>query len=221
MEESILEQSQRAKGRGFFKMFKSFKRPKVIALILLGLALLTFWFFFSKNKETEAVETIIKEWSLRWKSKVKGWWIDGCYFANEMYKHDNEPNFKSFCDALKAGNKNSIVAFNPGVKTPVISFTEFEDYTAGEICDAFPTSSSYNKIERWINGKQYHVLTFLGEGWGKGNKPRFSDEFSAGFTKDVNSCEGVVTWDVPFTKKGLIKKEFIHALKNLSSITKV
>jgi hypothetical protein len=51
-------------------------------------------------------------------TKVSGWWIDGCYFADEMYRHEGNPSFRSFTAALKAGNPNGIVAFNPGVVVP-------------------------------------------------------------------------------------------------------
>lgn len=92
-------------------------------------------------------EAIIREWSLRWGKKVKGWWIDGCYFADEMYRHPEPPNFASFAAALKAGNPDSLVAFNPGVKVPVICHSEEEDYTAGEISEAFPVCPG-----RWVQG---------------------------------------------------------------------
>ena len=78
-------------------------------------------------------ESIIREWSLRWGKDVAGWWIDGCYFADEMYRFDDEPNFASFAAALRAGNPDAIVAFNPGVRVPVIAYTKYEDYTAGEV----------------------------------------------------------------------------------------
>jgi hypothetical protein len=172
-------------------------------------------------------EAIIREWSLRWGKKVAGWWIDGCYFADEMYRHPDPPNFKSFAAALKAGNKNSIIAFNPGVKVPVISLTEYEDYTAGEISKAFPVCPG-----RWVNGAQYHILSYLSAYWGGiqgeeqkiwGNvpfsqKPRFVDEFVLGYTKDVNTKGGVVTWDVPITKSGLIPAQFMDQLKVFSHL---
>ena len=41
-------------------------------------------------------EAVIREWSLRWGKSVSGWWIDGCYFADQMYRFDDEPNFASF-----------------------------------------------------------------------------------------------------------------------------
>src|SRR4026209_1948236 len=33
-------------------------------------------------------EAIISEWSQRWKDKVDGWWFDGCYWPNIMYRSD-------------------------------------------------------------------------------------------------------------------------------------
>ncbi len=158
-------------------------------------------------------EEIIREWSLRWGSKVRGWWIDGCYFAEEMYQHNEAPNFRSLTAALKAGNADALVAFNPGVFTPVISLTEFEDITAGEIANALPECTG-----AWVekNGHQarYHILSYLGETWGQG-KPRFPDELVVGYSKHVISKGGVVTWDVPIERSGLIPQVFIEQLTKL------
>ena len=38
-------------------------------------------------------EPIIAEWSRRWGAKVVGWWFDGCYFPNSMYRSTTAPNF--------------------------------------------------------------------------------------------------------------------------------
>lgn len=157
-------------------------------------------------------ESIIREWSLRWGNRVSGWWIDGCYFANEMYQHPDAPNFKSFAEAMKAGNPDSVVAFNPGVFTPVLTITEFEDYTAGEIAEAFPVCPG-PKLE----DAQYHILSYLGNTWG-GGEPRFTDEFVLGYTKDLISKGGVMTWDVPFTSNGNIPEAFIKQIKQLKGI---
>lgn len=166
-------------------------------------------------------ETVIREWSLRWGKRISGWWVDGCYYANDMYRHEAPPNFKSFAEAMKSGNPDSIVAFNPGVKVPVVSLTEYEDYTAGEISNSFPVFDSYQqgpRVERWINGdRQYHILSFLGDGWGFGN-PRFPDEFVVGFTKYMNRRMGVMTWDVPISEQGLIKEPFLCQLIKIKNV---
>jgi hypothetical protein len=156
-------------------------------------------------------EMVMREWSLRWGNKIGGWWIDGCYFADEMYRHADAPNFHSFTQALKAGNPHSIVAYNPGVLAPVISHSQYEDYTAGEISDAFPVCPG-----RWVNGAQYHILSYLGDWWG-GGQPRFTPGFVRGYTEYVNSRGGVVTWDVPITVAGAIPQPFIDQLAGLST----
>lgn len=151
-------------------------------------------------------EEVIREWSTRWGKKVCGWWIDGCYFPNEMYRYPDAPNFQSFADALRAGNPDSIVAFNPGVFTPVQTMTDQEDYTAGEIADALPVCPG-DHVEK----AQYHILSYLGSSWCSG-KPRFKNELAAAYTLDVTDKGGVITWDVPINSKGQIPQEFIDQL---------
>lgn len=66
-------------------------------------------------------ERIMTEWSSRWGDKVSGWFIDGCYFSDILYEHDDAPNYASFSAALRAGNPDSALAFNTGVKVPVVT----------------------------------------------------------------------------------------------------
>ncbi len=166
-------------------------------------------------------EAVVREWSLRWGKGCHGWWIDGSYNADVMYRCPDEPNFGSFAAALKAGNPDSLVAFNPGVKVPIIIHSEHDDYTAGEISDAFPTASMYGreKLGRYIDGAQLQILTYLGVGWGQG-EPRFSDEFVIGYTKDINRDEGVVTYDVPTSREGLIPEAMMRQLRALRDATR-
>jgi hypothetical protein len=164
-------------------------------------------------------EAVLREWSLRWGPRVHGWWVDGCYQADRMYRELDPPNFQSFAAALKAGNPDSLVAFNPGVKVPVISHTEFEDYTAGEISGALPADTEHawegGRLGRWVDGAQFHIVTYLGPTWGTG-EPRFSNETVRAYTRQVNSWDGVITWDVPTQPSGLIREPFFSQLKGLS-----
>ncbi|MCC6579414.1 MAG: hypothetical protein IT440_03175 [Phycisphaeraceae bacterium] len=171
-------------------------------------------------------EAIVREWSVRWGKRVSGWWIDGCLYADTMYNHPQPPNFQSFAAALKAGNPDSLVAFAGGPPlTPVYSLTEFEDYTAGEIGSELPLNNDYTQpplkfsMERFVNGAQFHILTFLGGAWGAG-QPRFPDELVIGATKHLNSFGGVATWDVPITPKGLIPEPFVRQLATLNAAVK-
>jgi hypothetical protein len=162
-------------------------------------------------------EAVIREWSLRWGRDVAGWWIDGCYFADQMYRFDDGPNFATFAAALRAGNPGAIVAFNPGVRVPVVAHTKFEDYTAGEVnlrqlpqaVDACPG--------RWLEHEgtkvQFHILTFLGTSWCRGERPQWPNEKVIELTRKTVDKGGVVTFDVPIQKGGLIPEPFVDQLR--------
>lgn len=158
-------------------------------------------------------EAVVREWSLRWGSGLSGWWIDGPYNTS-AYQHPDAPNYRSFAEALKAGNPQSLVTFNNGLRTPLYSMTEYEDFTPGEIerdmtvsPGHLPDFSRLASYERYLDGAQLHVYTIMGEWWGKG-PVRFPDELTIGYTKFMNSKGGVVTWDVPLQINGLLQEEF-------------
>lgn len=172
-------------------------------------------------------ESVIREWSKRWGKLVSGWWFDGCYYADRMYNFPDPPNFKSFADTARIGNPESIVAFNPGVKVPVISLTEYEDYTAGEISNAFPVNGiepCVIPLSRFVKGAQYHILTFIGGCWGRG-KPRFSENFLIAYTEHINSFGGAITYDFPppdpEDETSSIPSDFSLLLKQLKNIPKL
>lgn len=163
-------------------------------------------------------QRVLREWSLRWGDRVRGWWIDGCYFDDQMYQHDDEPNFASFAKALRAGNPHAIVAFNPGVK--IKHCTEHEDYTAGEsdyLLPVAPGQFTGRFVEHKPTGHraQLHVSSFLGRWWCQ-SPPRFDDAFAIAYTRHVRACGGVMTWDVPVQRDGLIPEIYIHQLKCIS-----
>lgn len=158
-------------------------------------------------------EAVIREWSLRWGDNVSGWWIDGCYYADIMYRSEDEPNFRTFAQAMKAGNPDSLVAFNPGVKMPIICVTEYEDYTAGEVND-LPTPHHSLTFGRFVDGAQLQVLSFLGQSWCIG-QPRFPDAMAVEYTRFINSVGGAVTWDVPVDLAGNIPDAFLRQLAKM------
>lgn len=165
-----------------------------------------------RNREFQIKwQQVIREWSLRWGKKVSGWWFDGCYWPNTMYRTKDAPNFESFAAAARAGNPESVVAFNPGVIYRTISITPFEDFIAGEV----------DQSDRWnprrlqdgkADGVQAHVLTYLGEKWGMG-QPRFSTDEVVAFSKKVVAEGGVITWDTPIERNGTYAKPFLDQLR--------
>jgi hypothetical protein len=153
-------------------------------------------------------ETVIAEWSARWGTRVRGWWFDGCYWPNAMYRSKKPPNFTSFAAAARKGSAGSIVAFNRGVVMPIHSQSEEEDYTAGETDD--PTTVT--NAEFWRDGAQFHMLSFLGARW-SGGPARFSEDQVRAITKRLVESGGAVTWDVPHDKRGLIEEPFLGQLR--------
>ncbi len=155
-------------------------------------------------------EAVIREWSLRWGPKVSGWWFDGCYYTDDMYRHADEPNFSSFAAAVRAGNPDSLVAWNPGVVYPPFTVDEEEDYTAGEVNDPRRVDAP----GRWVRQAQFHILTYLGKNWAQ-PEIRFSAAEAVAHTLAFTNYGGVVTWDAPLTYEGLITPEALTVLNEV------
>jgi hypothetical protein len=162
-------------------------------------------------------EAVIREWSLRWGKNVAGWWVDGCYFADQMYRFPDEPNFASFARALRAGNPEAIVAFNPGVMIPVVAHSKFEDYAAGEVDHARLPQAATACRGRWLECEgarvQFHVLTFLGSTWCGGERPQWPDDTIIGYAKQIVGHGGAITFDVPIDRSGLLRRPFVDQLR--------
>jgi hypothetical protein len=158
-------------------------------------------------------EQVIREWSLRWGKKVAGWWFDGCYFPNTMYRSPEAPNFATFAAAARAGNPDAAVAFNPGVFYRMISITPYEDFTAGEI-DKPDLVTIPRAADGKIDGTRIQMLSYLGTTWGMGT-PRFTAEQAIAYTRKVGQAGGAVTWDVPVELNGAISQPFLDQLTAL------
>jgi F5/8 type C domain len=163
-------------------------------------------------------ESIIREWSLRWGKKVSGWWFDGVYWPKEMYEHSQAPNFRSFAAAAKAGNPDSIIAFNSAIKYqyPLVNVSSYEDYTAGEMNEPLGVECE----SRWVGKSQLHILSYLGTNWGSGVN-RYSNQQVVKITNSLNKCGGVVTWDVPIKANGQIVQSFVNQLMALKNAPKI
>jgi hypothetical protein len=158
-------------------------------------------------------EQVITEWSRRWAKKVAGWWFDGCYFPNSMYRSSDSPNFASLAAAARAGNPDSSLAFNPGVTYRIVSMSPSDDYTAGEI-DKPELAAVRRAADGRVDGAQVHMLSFLGEKWGSG-APRFTTDQVITYTKKIRDFGGSVTWDVPVKLDGTIPQPFLDQLAAL------
>jgi hypothetical protein len=132
-----------------------------------------------------------------------------------MYRSAEAPNFASFAQAARAGNPNSVVAFNPGVVGRLLSVAPDEDYTAGEINE--PDKVLIRRVaDGKIDGAVPHVLTFLGKTWGMG-EPRFQTSEVLAWSSKIAKLGGVITFDVPIQKTGLISEAFLDQLREVPS----
>ncbi len=128
---------------------------------------------------------VIREWAGRYGDKVAGWWFDGAY----EHVRFNEAIACVYAEAVKSSNPKAIVSFNPGVR--VIHYTQAEDFTAGELNEPFADIPA----SRWLEGSQWHALTYMGSTWAKRNT-RFSDQQWGDWIKAVTAKGGVVTLDI-------------------------
>jgi len=128
---------------------------------------------------------VIQEWSDRYGGAVSGWWFDGGY----EWVGFNSEIARVYAAAVKHGNPEAVVTFNPGVSLK--RWTDAEDYTAGELNEPF----TYACGGRWLDGSQWHVLTFLGKTWGS-RDTRYPDEAWAKWVGGVTAKGGAVTLDV-------------------------
>ncbi len=167
-----------------------------------------------RNREFQLKwEAIIREWSTRWGKKVSGWWFDGCYWPNTMYRTDDPPNFATFAAAARAGNPDSVLAFNPGVFHRILSMTPHQDFTAGEIDD--PALTQIRRQDGgMLDGAQVQVLSHLGEQWGMG-APRFKPDQIVDWSQKLVKAGGAFTWDVPVQPGGVISAEYMEQLTTL------
>lgn len=146
---------------------------------------------------------IAKEYSERYGEKVVGWWVDGCY----PWIGYNDELLTTFTAALKAGNPRSLVAFNRGVDPKVMSYTPAEDYTCGEQNQFFDLPAS-----RWLDGEQWHLLSFLGEHWGAPGC-RYSKRDLAEYVFDAKQRGGVISIDVMLYRDGGLERSQVEVLK--------
>lgn len=156
--------------------------------------------------------TVVQEYGERYGEKVVGWWTDGCY---PFIGYDAE-RLEIMTRGLKAGNPKRIIALNPGVQDKVRAYSPHEDYTCGEQNDFRDRPAS-----RWVDGEQWHILSFLGAGsshigaaWGMPGV-RYGKQELAEYIFDVNSAGGVVSIDVMLYRDGALDRSQLEVLKSL------
>ena len=144
---------------------------------------------FIKGMATDAYADkwvkVLKEWSLRYQDKTVGYWCD----AGLARLGFTEAMFAKFAAALKAGNPDAIISFNPGVDI-IARHSSYSDYTAGEVSDLSLLPSS-----RFVDNAQWHSMLHLGHFWGA-NDLTHSNTALAEYVAKVVDHEGAVSINV-------------------------
>lgn len=158
---------------------------------------------------------VLRDYSLRYGDKIKGWWLDGMYCREFGYTQELlEPYYR----AIKAGNPDAIVSFNDGVKPYFYRHYSQEEYTAGEqnFLTLLPDS-------RFYDGAQTHILLPIGAGssgigstWAGGGL-QFSKEELFEYAQKVISAGGVVTFDCKLNRDGSFDEQQIDALRYIGN----
>lgn len=150
---------------------------------------------------------VLEDISLRYGTKISGWWVDGAY----KFHGYNDDLLSVLKKALKAGNPKAIVGFNPGPQRYVTYWTKTDDYTAGEMYKLQDLPRTYG-LEK---GKQFHIVSFLGKNWQQPDI-RFTKDSLTTYINKVNSMGGVVTLDVALLRNGSLATNQFNFLKKVS-----
>jgi hypothetical protein len=157
------------------------------------------------------LESMIREWSLRYGKGVKGWWFDGLYDWNGIRSTRMDMSLKynisTHTLAAKAGNKNSIVTYNYGFGR-IHANTPYCDYSSGEkqTIDEVPAS-------RWVeDGVQWFLFTYLGEKWG-GKGQQFKTGVLTEKAKQIVDNGGVLCLEVVPDVRGEILPHHLEQIR--------
>ena len=159
---------------------------------------------------TKRWSEVIAEWSLRYGKKISGWWFDGSYNTAGWDDLAKPFNWNTWAAACRAGNPESILAFNPGTRIDkaFTALTGQQDYTAGEQ-NKFQVTPETNPAP---NSLQWHILSFLGTRWAAKDGPTNSDEYMVDYVSKANALGGVVSIDVNISGDGTIYPPHLRQL---------
>lgn len=150
---------------------------------------------------------VIQEFSMRYGKRISGWWVDGAFDFHGY----NDQLLGILYRAMKSGNPDAVVAFNRSPKPTVTFNTKLDDYTAAEM----NTLTDYPPAGGRINGKQWHIVSYLGTDW-KSPEIRYTKKYMVNYINKVNSLGGVVTVNCALFRNGSIAPAQVEFMKLVS-----
>ena len=158
------------------------------------------------DKYVQNWANVAAEYGERYKNKVHGWWVDGCY----DYIAYNQKRWSILAEGLRKGNPKRIIALNNPTMHHANSSTLHDDYTTGE-------NGNFGEVptSRWVDGVQWHTLSFLGKDWCSAGL-RYSREWLADYVYKCNRVGGVVSIDVLLFSDGSLERSHVLTLKGMN-----
>ena len=164
-------------------------------------------------KLTEAISKTLGD-------KIAGWWIDCCYEAWICAGRGLRYDYKRYAEALRAGNPNSIVAFNfRGTEDWGSEWgRDIADFQAGEENDLtfLPTSRFSGE-----SGLQWFGLCWMDDFWVHEKlgtpTPAHSNEKVVDYIKKVLENEGVFAYNVAPYRSGKFSEATMNQLRHIKS----
>ena len=147
--------------------------------------------------------SVAQEYGERYGDKVAGYWVDGCY----SWIGYDDTRLAILAKGLRAGYPDRIIAFNPGVDPQVNAYSTHEDFTCGE-----QNSFSDMPVSRFLKGEQWHLLSYMGTGWGHPGS-QYTKRDLADYVFDVHQRGGVVSIDVLLYRDGSLDRSQFEMLK--------
>ncbi len=155
------------------------------------------WKKYAKSRgmtpEEAVAEIIVKEYSVRYGTKISGWWFD----------HAKYGDIKLLQKAAHAGNPEAVLAFNMGGSPKLLTCPE-SDFTAGHPTPMKRKSPSWegNEVaitlieqDNYIKGSLGHFFPPMQETWNSG-KPAFETKQVLDWTMRIVQAKGSITWAV-------------------------
>ena len=153
--------------------------------------------------------------SKKYGDKISGWWVDCCYEPGICGGRGTRYDYKRYADAMRAGNPNSIVAFNfRGVEPWGSTWgSGIADYQAGEENDLtfYPNGRFSGE-----GGLQWFALCWMDKYWVHETEgdpvPVHSNEKVLEYVKKVKKGGGVFAYNVAPYQEGHISEKTMEQL---------
>ena len=163
-----------------------------------------------RNREFQLKwEQVIREWSTRWGRQRCRLVVRRVLLAQHDVPHRRGPQLRQLRRRARAGNSDSIVAFNPGVVSRISPHAARGLHRRRDQRSQPGGNPPGGRWEDRRDPGSHPELPRQNVGHGA---PRFSTEQVAKWSQSIRKQGGAITWDVPIQPNGLLAQPFLDQL---------